>query len=827
MSRVQLATLGADGKLPADQVPSEVFTGNPSGGPLQWHPQTAYELNAFVQWLGQIYICTTAHTSGNTFPSAGTYWSLLTGSGVSAAGAAVALYSLPQRGAIRTRVRNDMANPRANPPSNGWGHTEVVTASAASLNAVTNDANWGYCAEYDVTVTGGTPGLAVVKCPLVACEPTRMAFARMSVNLVTRASAAAVQAQLQINPLKTDGTTSSGNGRVLATYSALPLNTPVTLEGVWFPDTNGVTAMVYAQLVLVLTIPANGAWAFRVGRGQVTVDPEGRCPSYIDGSMALGSWQGAADNSPSEGWANHSSPILTGFNDNNVVTDPSLWGAATNTPMSVAQDVALLQEAGVDYWRGGVPLDSAIWPSSSGSPNWRNSRLAPFFDALQAAGIKACPIIGGAMTWMTSDNTGFITSLNNQSAWLTLWKAFVQTWPSITAVEFVNEPNLTAAWNPVSAANYTALMKPMYTAIKAVRPDITFLGGSLASYRNNDASGVESGAFLAAMYAAGAKGYMDVVSVHPYPADLSTAPPYNPSNGFQAGFDQVLTSVRNAKAAASDTVPLWITEVGMSTPVSHYLGTPVKESQQAQILNLILGICERSPDIQACFFHTLAESSATADNGNDFGLLEFKSLRRRPAWNALQLGEVPRYRDSVYAQQDGLVLAETIDPEMASSGLNYASGFIILARVSIPRTIVVSQVMIDVQTAGSGLVAGQNLIGLYGPDGNLLQGSGDMSAAWAAGVGPATWTLTPMTIQGGPGRWIWAAILNNGTTLTKFWSATTPIANGAQMSDTVAKVPGSRARIGYESLGGRTSLISLAGLGITNAYSQIPWIGLL
>ncbi|MCY0942609.1 phage baseplate protein [Streptomyces antarcticus] len=107
-------------------------------------------------------------------------------------------------------------------------------------------------------------------------------------------------------------------------------------------------------------------------------------------------------------------------------------------------------------------------------------------------------------------------------------------------------------------------------------------------------------------------------------------------------------------------------------------------------------------------------------------------------------------------------LAWSLDPAGANSQTAPASGVMQLVRLRLrsPRT--VSSVVLHLNNAGAGLVAGQNAVGLYNMAGTRLAQSADQSTAWAT-AGEKTIPFTaPLTALAAGNYWI--GILSNGTT---------------------------------------------------------------
>jgi hypothetical protein len=125
--------------------------------------------------------------------------------------------------------------------------------------------------------------------------------------------------------------------------------------------------------------------------------------------------------------------------------------------------------------------------------------------------------------------------------------------------------------------------------------------------------------FLQAMYAAGVKGSMDGISLHPYAQDVDLSRVF-----------RVITDTRDVRDANHDNVPLWITEMGMTT-TGTYLDT-VSENDQAVILAKYVSEFGSVSDIRALIFHTLVDTSADTTLGESgYGVVHY-DLTPKPAF---------------------------------------------------------------------------------------------------------------------------------------------------------------------------------------------------
>jgi hypothetical protein len=117
----------------------------------------------------------------------------------------------------------------------------------------------------------------------------------------------------------------------------------------------------------------------------------------------------------------------------------------------------------------------------------------------------------------------------------------------IQSVEVWNEYNGSFCKGPATNdrdATYTAMLKEAYTQIKAVRPDVTVVGGSTSNVALP---------YWAKLIADGALPYMDALSVHPYRYD-------SPPEGIEDDVESLQAMVK--KANNGQAKPIWVTEVG-------------------------------------------------------------------------------------------------------------------------------------------------------------------------------------------------------------------------------------------------------------------------
>ena len=184
----------------------------------------------------------------------------------------------------------------------------------------------------------------------------------------------------------------------------------------------------------------------------------------------------------------------------------------------------------------------------------------------------------------------------------------------LAAFEIWNEPDQINEqyWaGPNKIANYVALTKAVYPAIKRVAPQVTVLAGSFVG---------GNGKWLQALYAAGIKGYYDALSVHFYDLTLSA-----------------LSTTRAVQKANGDSKPLWLAEFGFTScytkggpafRLDHACNT---RAGQAQNLVDTLRSIRKVSWVKAAVVFTLHDQS----QAYQFGLLTAAG-RRKPAFGAVR-----------------------------------------------------------------------------------------------------------------------------------------------------------------------------------------------
>ena len=201
-----------------------------------------------------------------------------------------------------------------------------------------------------------------------------------------------------------------------------------------------------------------------------------------------------------------------------------------------------MREAGIDWVRWDFYWDTVESPQ--GTLNLE--RISKVLDQLEANGLESLVILGYTVPWARP-------ACDHQDVWLqyvrkvvTAFKDRVHYW------EIWNETNLKSFWvaDP-SPEGYAAFLKATYEMIKSIDPNACVLYGGLA--------GVPFDYYEKSLQA-GAGPYFDAANVHPYRGGLT-------SPALIRNFIADLKHVQDLTVRyCGKPKPIWITEMGWSTP---------------------------------------------------------------------------------------------------------------------------------------------------------------------------------------------------------------------------------------------------------------------
>ena len=243
-----------------------------------------------------------------------------------------------------------------------------------------------------------------------------------------------------------------------------------------------------------------------------------------------------------------------------------------------------------------------------------------------ARGIKVAPVVLAVPDWANGNKGTWAPPTNDQDFADFMRFMAARYSGKITYWELGNEVNETGFWNvarSASPARYTAFLKKGYEGTKLGNPNAKVITAGLA--------GADFG-YLKEMYAAGAKGYFDIVGVHPYTNGRSPYAEDADHPGWAYGGMNNMKSVMDSYGDSNKT--MWATELGWQTST---VGNHVTQSVQGQyIYDSYKRLYEAFPFVETIFVYGLrndgTDLNAAIDN---YGLLN-RDFSQRPAYAAFR-----------------------------------------------------------------------------------------------------------------------------------------------------------------------------------------------
>jgi hypothetical protein len=249
-------------------------------------------------------------------------------------------------------------------------------------------------------------------------------------------------------------------------------------------------------------------------------------------------------------------------------------------------------------------------------------------DTALAAGAKVLVFVNGSPRWASGSRTS-MTKPQNPADYANFMRFVATRYAGrVSAWEVWNEENTTRFWSTgPSPSEYVPLLKAAYPAVKAGDPGALVVFGGVSQ---NDYP------FIEGAYAAGAKGYFDVMAVHPYPGSNPPEAVWG-SNGRIAptaftGFKEV----RSSMLARGDDKPIWLTEFGWSTTTTNAAG--VSLSQQADYLTRAFRLLESYPYVTIAYWYNLRNNFWDSDADSwetQLGLMR-TDFTHKPSYDAFK-----------------------------------------------------------------------------------------------------------------------------------------------------------------------------------------------
>lgn len=257
------------------------------------------------------------------------------------------------------------------------------------------------------------------------------------------------------------------------------------------------------------------------------------------------------------------------------IADSSLYGMS---PADIDATLTKLQSIGVQNIRVFVPW-GLIEPMAQGNYNW--TLMDNVMNAAAAHNMGVLAEVSSTPLWAAPSGTLPGAGAPNPQDYVNFISQVAKRYGNtISAYEIWNEVNSASFYQPMSPTSYTALLKAVYPVLKQLDPTATVVAGALAPLV--DFFGVTASAptYVAAMYAAGAQGFFDALSVHPY--DFSQLVKFSQGEGIPLTAISQVEGVRALMVQNGDgTKLIWATEYGFQT-VLDSKGQVTDASNQSQ-----------------------------------------------------------------------------------------------------------------------------------------------------------------------------------------------------------------------------------------------------
>ncbi len=307
------------------------------------------------------------------------------------------------------------------------------------------------------------------------------------------------------------------------------------------------------------------------------------------------------------------------------------WGSETDA--SRAKELETMQANGVEWVR--IDVGWAMLQPKPGAfdTNWAVPFVEKQIDAARAHGLKVLVTFWLTPSWANGGAGTRVPPTDPQTYADALayvverWKGKVQAW------EVWNEPNSADFFNPADPVRYVNLLQPAYRAAKAADPSaIIVFGGPM--YVDTD--------WIRRAYDAGAKGYFDVMAVHPYMGKADAAPE-TADTGDRWNMTHVDALVELMKARGNGAMPIWFTEFGWSvhtnTSTTPVWARGVTEAEQVDYLRRSVALVRlKWPQVTTMIWYN-SRDKATGDAHQDgYGLMrrDFSSRPSLLAFESLQ-----------------------------------------------------------------------------------------------------------------------------------------------------------------------------------------------
>jgi hypothetical protein len=287
----------------------------------------------------------------------------------------------------------------------------------------------------------------------------------------------------------------------------------------------------------------------------------------------------------------------------------------------------LIAESGAKYVRMTLNWSDAE-PQRGQFNSWWLGEYDNAVSLATQAGARIIFVVSSSPSW-ASGSTNTETPPQNPADYAEFIHAMAARYAGrVGAWEIWNEENTTRFWSTgPNAAQYTALLKDAYPAVKSADPNALVLFGGTSE---NDSK------FIAEAYAAGAKGSFDVMALHPYSCRAPGSIVREGNGDITPDSFLGYRTVHQVMVANGDEKPIWFTEFGWSSSTGG--ACQVGEANQASYLTEAYELTDQDPYVQVACWYNLRDDYWLKDENNieaQYGLLS-TNFTPKPAFAAFK-----------------------------------------------------------------------------------------------------------------------------------------------------------------------------------------------
>ncbi len=283
-----------------------------------------------------------------------------------------------------------------------------------------------------------------------------------------------------------------------------------------------------------------------------------------------------------------------------------------------------IAETGAGWARVGVGWCSLEEKGPGQISTWYQDRLDATVAEAGRRGLRLLVTLGCTPTW--AGGTDFKVLPPDPAEYERVARYLATRYQGrISAWEIWNEPDcVTGSCGQADPVAYLPVLRAGYRGVKAGDPAATVVSGGISG-ANAD--------WIRRLYAAGGRGWLDALGVHPYQGPAAT-PPEAPPSSHPYRMTAV-EQVRQVMLDAADDKPIWFTEFGWTTALGTGWSGGVDEATQADYLRRAVRMLQDwYPYVTHAFWFTIRDRDDWTPYENSFGLLRLDGTPK-PALDAL------------------------------------------------------------------------------------------------------------------------------------------------------------------------------------------------